>query len=317
MTKKQKIAVLKGGFSPEREVSLVSGQAVAKALRRLGHEAVEIDVTRQLWQQLEDVRPDLVFNALHGVWGEDGRVQGVLDMFGLPYTHSGVMASALAMDKNRAKAVLQSGGIRVPEGELVTLSDLVKPLPLPVPYVVKPNAQGSSVGVYLITEPDQKLPNDICSNVDMGEHVLVEKFIPGRELTVSVIGGQALCVTEIIAAQGFYDYKCKYNEGQARHVLPADIPHALSNLCLQWAVRAHQLLGCEGVSRVDYRFDDTGLGALENVNQKVLNQRLFVLEVNTQPGMTPLSLLPEQALHLGMDFDALCAGIIAHPVRAC
>ncbi len=298
-----RVAVLKGGMSSEREISLVTGASCAQALRRLDYDVVEIDVTHALWEQLAAEKPDVIFNALHGDWGEDGRVQGVLDMYGKPYTHSGVMASALAMDKHRAKHVLKSVGITVADGGLYPRVDIAQNHPIPVPYVVKPNGQGSSKSVYIIRDDDPEQRAVIADDVDMGERVVVESYIPGRELTVAVKDGEALCVTEIIP-KGWYDFEEKYGENAAEHVCPAKLPDYVTNLCLDWAAKAHDALGCRGVSRADFRFND------ENCTEENVVNKIVMLEVNTQPGMTPTSLVPEQAAHLGISFDQLCRWMV-------
>ena len=300
----QRIAVLKGGMSAEREVSLVSGQAVASALREQGFDVVEIDAAHNLWEQLHDADPDIVFNALHGEWGEDGKVQGILEHFGAPYTHSGVMASALAMDKHRSKAVLRSVGITVPDGTLVDRLSAAKHHPMEPPYVVKPNAQGSSVGVYIVPDGSNRPPIEMADNAEMGELVLAERFIPGRELTVTVMDGRALAVTEILPTSGWYDYKAKYADGGSRHVVPAEIPEKVADICKTWALLAHNTLGCQGVTRSDFRFNDINDDLSDIVN------KIVMLELNTQPGMTPTSLVPEQAAYVGMDFGQLCRWII-------
>ena len=296
MKKFSKIAVLKGGWSPEREVSLVSGAEAAKALREIGYDVVEIDADRNLAERLAEAKPDAVFNALHGQWGEDGCVQGLLEILGLPYTHSGVLASSLAMDKQRAKAVFENAGIPSPFGKIVSRADAAGGHVMKPPYVVKPNAQGSSVGVYIVREGDNRPPAELTSKEwALGEEVLVEKFIPGRELTVAVMGDRALCVTEITTALAFYDYEAKYADGGSTHVLPAEIPAEISERCLELSLRAHQALGCRGMSRADFRYDPAAVV-----------DGLFCLEVNTQPGLTPTSLAPEQAASLGVSFSELC-----------
>ena len=302
-----KVAVLKGGMSSEREVSLVSGAACAAALRDAGYEVIEIDVTFELWEQLKTAAPDVIFNALHGDWGEDGRVQGVLDMYGKPYTHSGVMASALAMDKHRAKHVLKAVGITVAHGGLFNRLDVAKSDPIATPYVVKPNGQGSSKSVYIVKDERSNQRAAIANDVEMGDEVVVEAYIPGRELTVAVKDGKAICVTEIIAAEsdnGWYDYEAKYGEGAARHQCPADLPDYVTELCLDWAAKAHDALGCRGVSRSDFRFND------ENCNESNVVNKIVMLEVNTQPGMTPTSLVPEQAAYVGINFVQLCRWMV-------
>ena len=298
-----RVAVLNGGMSSEREISLVTGEACAEALRGLDYDVVEIDVTHALWEQLTEAKPDVIFNALHGDWGEDGRVQGVLDMFGKPYTHSGVMASALAMDKHRAKHVLQSVGITVADGGLYDRLEVAKDHPIATPYVVKPNGQGSSKSVYIIQGDDSDQKAVIAADKDMGEKVVVETYIPGRELTVAVKDGEAICVTEIIP-KGWYDFEEKYGANAAEHVCPAELPDFVTELCLDWAEKAHKALGCRGVSRADFRFND------ENCNPSNVVNKIVMLEVNTQPGMTPTSLVPEQAAYVGIAFDQLCRWMV-------
>ncbi len=300
MSKKfNRIAILKGGWSPEREVSLNSGAAAAAALTEAGYEPVEIDAGRDLAERLIEAKPDAVFNALHGQWGEDGCVQGLMEVLGLPYTHSGVLASALAMDKQRAKAVFEDSAIPSPPGKIVSRKDAAGGHVMKPPYVVKPNAQGSSVGVFIVRAGDNRPPAELTSEEwALGDNVLVEKFIPGRELTVAVMGDRALCVTEITTSLTFYDYEAKYAAGGSKHVLPADLADDVTERCLDLALRAHQSLGCRGLSRADFRYDETADG-----------EKLFCLEVNTQPGLTATSLAPEQAAHLGISFPELCAWI--------
>jgi D-alanine-D-alanine ligase len=292
------VAVLMGGTSAEREVSLVSGEACAAALESCGYRVTRIDAGCDLPQRLIDLRPDRVFNALHGRFGEDGRVQGLLDVLGLPYTHSGVLASALAMDKPMAKRIFRSIGMRCPEGVVATLDELDAGLPLPAPLVVKPAAEGSSVGVTILMEDDPR-PLFARNDIDRHARVLVERYIPGRELTSAVIGDRALAVTEIRPREGFYDYRAKYTDGVAVHEVPAQLPPAVYDEVLDWAVRAHRALGCRGVSRADFRFNpDEG------------DDGLYILEVNTQPGMTPLSLVPEQAAYCGLPFAELVGQLV-------
>ncbi|NNE58651.1 MAG: D-alanine--D-alanine ligase [Hellea sp.] len=300
----QRIAVLKGGMSPERDVSLVSGAACAEALRAEGFDVTEIDVGHNIWEQLHAADPDVIFNALHGEWGEDGRIQGVLDLFGAPYTHCGVMASALAMDKHRSKAVLRDVGITVPDGTLAARTAVAQSHPMEPPYVVKPNAQGSSVGVYIVRDGANGPAAEVAENEAMGEMVLVEEFIPGRELTVSVMDGKALAVTEIIPTSGWYDYEAKYADGGSRHEVPAKISQDVEDLCKTWALLAHETLGCKGVTRSDFRFNE-----INNDLNDIVN-KIVMLELNTQPGMTPTSLVPEQAAHVGMSFGQLCRWIV-------
>jgi D-alanine-D-alanine ligase len=291
------IAVLLGGPSSERKVSLVSGAACADALERLGAKVSRIDPGKDVAQVLTATKPDLVFNALHGEWGEDGCVQGVLETLKLPYTHSGVLASALAMDKAKAKAVLAAAGVIVPGGGLYNRHDVARDHVLQPPYVVKPNAEGSSVGVFLVFEGANRPPEELASPAwTFGEDVMVEPYIRGLELAVAVLGEsngpRALAVTDIRASTGFYDYEAKYSEGGSIHVLPAPIPDTVRDRAMRMAELAHSALGCQGVTRSDFRYDD-------------INDLLVLLEVNTQPGMTPTSLVPEQAAHKGVGFDAL------------
>ncbi len=290
-----RVAVLLGGPSAEREVSLSSGRECAKALRTAGFEVIEIDAGEDLPQRLSDAAPDCVFNALHGRWGEDGCVQGMLEWLRIPYTHSGVLASALAMDKARAKQAYAAANLPIVQSVIATKDDVMARHVLPAPYVVKPNNEGSSVGVYLVMDGANSPPQ---LSAEMPEEVMVETYAPGRELTVSVMGERALCVTEIIT-EGWYDYDAKYRPGGSRHVLPAEIPVEITEACLDYAVRAHQVLGCRGLSRTDFRWDEgRGLAGL------------VLLETNTQPGMTPTSLSPEQAAHCGIDFPELCAWLV-------
>lgn len=292
MTKR--IAVLLGGMSAERPVSLVSGKACAEALRRKGWDVVEIDPTRELAKQLADAAPDVVFNGLHGEWGEDGKVQGILEHYGAPYTHSGVLASALAMDKQRAKAVLELFGARCPEGKLVNRFDAAREHVYEPPYVIKPNAQGSSVGVFIIPEGSNRPPSELAAaDWQLGDEMLAEKFIPGRELTVAVMGDNALGVTEIIPKTRFYDYEAKYAAGGSVHEIPAKVPQTVADEARRLALIAHEAMGCRGLTRSDFRYDESAAGGL------------WLLEINTQPGMTPTSLAPEQAAWNGIEFDDL------------
>ena len=290
-----RIAVLMGGISAEREVSLVSGALCAAALRERGYEVSEIDAGRDLAEKLRAANPDIVFNALHGRYGEDGCVQGLLEWLGLPYTHSGVLASALAMDKNASKRLFAAAGLPVAESLLAPTEAVRRAHPMPPPYVVKPNNEGSSVGIYLV---DAAANGPAKLGSEMPDEVMVEAYIAGRELTVSVMRGEALAVTDIYTS-GWYDYDAKYKEGGSRHVVPADIPLEISEACKDYALRAHNALGCKGLTRADFRWDE--VRGLEG---------LFILEVNTQPGMTPTSLAPEQAALCGMDFATLCAALV-------
>jgi D-alanine-D-alanine ligase len=289
-----RVAVLMGGLSAEREVSLVSGRECAKALRVAGYEVVEVDCDRDLPARLAEIRPDVCFNALHGRWGEDGCVQGILEWMGLRYTHSGVLSSALAMDKAKAKEVYTAAGLPIVTSVIATKEAVEAGHVLPPPYVVKPNNEGSSVGVYIV-HPGSNAPRLAAT---MPEMVMVETYAPGRELTTTVIGDRALCVTDILTS-GWYDYDAKYTTGGSSHVVPAVLPDEITAACLDYALRAHRALGCRGVSRTDFRWDEArGLDGL------------ILLETNTQPGMTPTSLVPEQAAHMGMSFPELCAWMV-------
>ena len=292
------VAVLMGGLSAERQVSLSSGEECAKALERLGARVSRIDAGRDLANVLSGlIRPDVALNCLHGKWGEDGCVQGVLETLGIPYTHSGVLASALAMDKDKSKAVLKAAGIRVPGGGLFDRREVATRHVIDPPYVVKPNAEGSSVGVYLIREGANDLATEVgAPDWAYGEQVMVEPFIPGKELAVAVLGEptgpRALTVTDITPTKGFYDYEAKYAKGGSIHVRPAALPPHVFEAALRQAELAHAAMGCRGVSRTDFRYDD-------------VKDDLVLLEVNTQPGMTPTSLAPEQAAHVGMSYEDL------------
>ena len=290
----KRIAVLMGGWSAEREVSLVSGKACADALEARGYAVTRIDLKRDLSVLLTALqpRPDVVFNALHGRWGEDGNIQAVLNILGIPYTHSGVLASAVAMDKAMAKKLFEAEGIPCPPGEVVSMEQLRAGAVMEPPYVIKPVDEGSSVGVHIVQSGDNNLPLD---DLEAGRPVLVEKYIVGREFTVSVMGDRALAVTELRPHEGFYDYAAKYTDGKTTHLCPAPVSDDVAQLAMEYAVTAHKALGCRGVSRADFRYDDT-----ENDPGD-----LFMLEVNTQPGMTPLSLVPEQAAHAGIPFGDL------------
>ena len=290
-----KVAVLMGGPSAEREVSLVSGRECAKALREEGYDVTELDAGQDIAERLRALAPDVVFNALHGRWGEDGCVQGILEWLHIPYTHSGILASSLAMDKERTKDVYRAHGLPVVPSLLASKADVSAGHVMAPPYVVKPYNEGSSVGVYIVQEAANRPPK---LDENMPETVMVEAYAAGRELTTTVMGDQALTVTEIIT-EGWYDYDAKYTEGGSRHVCPADIPQDIFDLCMEYAVTAHQALGCRGVSRTDYRWDEAR-GA----------EGLVLLETNTQPGMTPTSLSPEQARAVGMSFGALCAWMV-------
>lgn len=290
-----KVAVLMGGPSAEREVSLSSGRECAAALRDEGFQVVTVDAGPDLSDRLRAEKPDVVFNALHGRWGEDGCVQGMLEWLGIPYTHSGVLSSALAMDKQRSKAVFRNAGLPVMESVIAARDDVRAGHVMAAPYVVKPNNEGSSVGVYIVHEAANGPPQ---LSDDMPETVMVETFAPGRELTTTVMGDRALTVTDIVT-DGWYDYDAKYRLGGSTHVVPADIPQEIFDLCMEYALRAHAALGCRGVSRTDFRWDEAR-GA----------DGLILLETNTQPGMTPTSLSPEQAAVKGMSFGALCRWMV-------
>jgi D-alanine-D-alanine ligase len=297
-----KVAVLMGGWSAEREVSLTSGRGIAAACRTLGHEVVEIDMDRNVAATLTDAAPDVVFNALHGTPGEDGSIQGLMDILGLKYTHSGVTTSAIAIDKELTKRILVPQGIPMPAGRMVTSESLFAADPLPRPYVLKPVNEGSSVGVAIVTDASN-YGNPIARGArgpwqEFAE-LLAEPFIAGKELTVAVLGDEALAVTELQPTQGFYDYEAKYTDGLTVHVCPADLPAEITAACLKYAREAHRALGCKGTSRSDFRWDPAqGLAGL------------YLLEVNTQPGMTPLSLVPEQARHCGIAYEMLVQRLI-------
>lgn len=304
-----KVAVLKGGISAERDVSLVSGSACAEALRSEGYTVVEIDAHPDtLVQELKAAAPDVVFNGLHGDWGEDGEVQGILEQLELPYTHSGVAASKLAMNKDWAKNILALHGITVPQGRVETRADIGKGGILPVPYVVKPNGSGSSASVYIVTEETSVLLAKIRDDEGLGDAPVVEPFIPGRELTVSVLGGKALCVTEIVPQGDWYDYEAKYVSGGSHHIVNVPLPKGVTELALRNAEIAHRALGCAGVTRADFRLNDTNW--TENPSEVDVVNGLVMLEVNTQPGMTPTSLVPEQCQSHGMSFGALCRWMV-------
>jgi len=300
MTGFKRVAVLLGGLSAEREVSLVSGRACAKALRDEGFDVVEIDAGHDLAERLRQAKAEAAFNALHGRWGEDGCVQGVLELMQIPYTHSGVLASALAMHKERAKDAFRGAGIPVVPSMVVDRREASARHVMEPPYVIKPVNEGSSVGVYIIRKGDNRPPAALGSGEwALSNAMMVEEYVPGRELTVAVMGDRALAVTEIVPKTAFYDYDAKYAPGGSEHVVPAKIPDVVRDEALALAERAHAALGCRGVSRADFRYDDTnGRG------------RLIVLEVNTQPGMTPTSLVPEQAAYTGMSFRKLVRWIL-------
>jgi D-alanine-D-alanine ligase len=291
------VAVLMGGWSSEREVSLVTGKGVAEALERVGYRVTTIDMERDIAARLAAVKPDVVFNALHGTPGEDGSVQGMLDLMGIPYTHSGLATSVVAIDKHLTKQMLVPFGIPMPGGQVIKSATLFERDPLPRPYVLKPVNEGSSVGVAIVTE-EGNMGNPIGRFVEgpwlQYEELLAEPFIKGKELTVAVLGDRALAVTELLPVKGFYDYDAKYTDGLTTHVCPAQMPHEVTQALLAYALKAHRLLGCKGASRSDFRWDDSqGLAGI------------YLLEVNTQPGMTPLSLVPEQAKYCDISYEEL------------
>ncbi len=301
------IVVLMGGWSAERAVSLLSGAGVADALESLGHRVTRIDMGRDVAARLADAAPDLVFNALHGTPGEDGSVQGLLDLMGLRYTHSGLATSVIAIDKVLTKQALVPHGIPMPGGRVIRSADLFAGDPLARPYVLKPVNEGSSVGIAIVTEDGnygQPIGRDVAGPWQAFGELLAEPYVRGRELTTAVLGGRALGVTELRPKSGFYDYDAKYTDGMTEHLFPAPIPGEITDACMALAVEAHRLLGCRGASRADFRWDDErGVDGL------------FLLEVNTQPGMTPLSLVPEQARHTGMSYPELVGAIVEEALR--
>lgn len=291
------VAVLMGGWSSEREVSLVTGKGVCDALQTLGYRVTPIDMGRDVATVLAGAKPDVVFNALHGTPGEDGSVQGMLDLMGIPYTHSGLATSVIAIDKVLTKQALVPFGIPMPGGMTVKSKVLFEGDPLNRPYVVKPVNEGSSVGVAIVTEDGnygKPIGRDVPGPWQQFEELLVEPFIRGRELTVAVLADRALCVTELLPVKGFYDYDAKYTEGLTTHVCPAQVPEEIARAMMGYALKAHRVLGCKGASRSDFRWDD-----------EKGTEGIFLLEVNTQPGMTPLSLVPEQARHCGISYEQL------------
>jgi D-alanine-D-alanine ligase len=290
------VAVLMGGWSAEREISLRSGRACADAAERAGFRVTRVDVGRDIASVLTALKPDAALNVLHGRPGEDGTLQGILEILGIPYSHSGVMASAVAMQKDVAKVVMKAGGVPVPDGRVVSRHEAAKSHPLPRPYVLKPIAEGSSVGVFIVTEQHEHPPQELTrEDWAFGEQVLCERYIPGKELTCAVMGDKALDVIEIEAATQFYDFEAKYAPGGSKHVLPAKISPFVYQEVRRLAFKAHHALGCRGVTRADFRYDDQAAGT----------EGLVCLEVNTQPGMTETSLVPELAIHAGLTFDEL------------
>ena len=295
------VAVLMGGWSAERDVSLRSGKACADALDKVGgYKISRVDVDRDIAATLRALKPDAALNVLHGRPGEDGTLQGMLEVLGIPYSHSGVLASALAMQKDLAKTVLKAAQVPVPGGRMATRAEAAKAHVLPRPYVIKPVAEGSSVGVFIVRE-DMKHPPQELTRADWkyGDLIMVEPFIAGKELTCTVIGDKATGVIEIVPATKFYDYEAKYAPGGSKHILPAQIPRAATDEAMELAVAAHRALGCRGVTRTDFRYDDTGP-----------KHRMILLETNTQPGMTPTSLVPEQAAYLGISYAKLCRWMV-------
>jgi D-alanine-D-alanine ligase len=295
--KHTKVAVLMGGWSVERKVSLASGEACAEAIKKLGYETYMVDVQRDtIMRILADMQPQIAFNALHGTWGEDGCASALLETLQIPYTHSGVLASSVAMDKEKSKALFRAAGIPVADSKMVDLETAAKQHPMALPYVLKPVAGGSSVGVHIVDHTSNGPKEIILQQREIyGDQVMVEKFIPGRELTCAVMGNVALGVMDIVPQIGFYDYEAKYAEGGSEHIYPADVPQEIYRKCQKLAIMAHQALGCRGISRSDFRYDDTQGGSGD----------VIILEINTQPGMTGTSLVPELAKHAGHSFEEL------------
>ena len=301
MSARKHVAVLMGGWSAEREVSLRSGKACADAAERAGYRVSRVDVGRDIAQVLAALKPDCALNVLHGRPGEDGTLQGLLEIVGIPYSHSGVMASSVAMQKDVAKIVLKAAGVPVPGGRVVDRREAARAHVLPPPYVIKPIAEGSSVGVFIVREDQAHPPQELTrADWSYGERLLGEPFIPGKELTCAVVAGKATGVIKIIANTKFYDYEAKYAPGGSTHLLPAPVSEEVTEACRRLALQAHKALGCRGVSRADFRYDDSLPGITG----------LACLEVNTQPGMTQTSLVPELAAHAGMSFEALVAWMI-------
>ncbi|WP_114228432.1 MULTISPECIES: D-alanine--D-alanine ligase [Sphingomonas] len=308
MNRDQHVVVLMGGWSSEREVSLMSGKGVADALRERGWSNVStLDMGRDVAERLNELKPDVVFNALHGHPGEDGTVQGMLELMGIPYTHSGVTTSAIAIDKELTKLLLVPAGVRMPRGTMVKSADLHSGDPLPRPYVLKPVNEGSSVGVAIVTAEGNygsPIGRDVAGPWAEFDELLAEPFIAGHELTVAVLGDEALCVTELKPKVGFYDFDSKYTDGLTEHICPARVPDEIAQSMLDMALTAHRVLGCKGASRSDFRWDDTQGEA-----------GVYLLEVNTQPGMTPLSLVPEQARQRGISYGELVEQLIAEALQ--
>jgi len=294
----KRVAVVYGGWSSERPVSISSGTEMSEGAREAGYDVVEIDATRDLARQLEEAAPDVILNGLHGPWGEDGTVQGLFEILDIPYSHSGVLASALAMDKVKSKVIFAQAGLDVAKDVEVTREQAAQAHPLKPPYVIKPVNEGSSFGIVFVREGANGPAAEIARpDWPYGDDLMAEEYIPGRELTVAVLGDRPLAVTEITTLREFYDFDAKYTEGGSRHVVPADLPDEVTDAALSAALKAHQVLGCRGVSRSDFRFDEA-------------KSRLVILETNTQPGMTPFSLVPEQAAYCGISFSELMAWMI-------
>lgn len=298
---KKRVIVLMGGMSSERDVSLVSGKAIADALITLGHDVNKVDCTSDIASMINSLNftPDVVFNALHGRYGEDGCIQGVLNLLNIPYTHSGVLASALAMDKPMAKRLFKEAGIPCAKHVIASRAEILDGNVMEPPYVVKPLNEGSSIGIQIVNDEEIR-PIMTNTQYSWDNKVMVEKYIPGRELTVAVMGDRALGVTELRTDDGFYDYKAKYTEGRANHTFPASLPESIYKTAMAYAEKAHKALGCRGITRADLRYDDTTSDP----------GTLVMLEINTQPGMTTLSLVPEQAARVGIDFNNLVAWMV-------
>ena len=296
------VAILMGGWSAERNVSMMSGEACAVALKKAGFNVVMIDVRREtIHSVLLDLKPHVAFNALHGKWGEDGCCSALLETLSIPYTHSGVLASALAMNKHKSKAIFREAGIPVAESRMVDIDEAAASHPMAIPYVIKPVDEGSSVGVHIVDRTSNGPASKILEQRDIfGSQVMVERFIPGRELTCAVMGDIGLGVIDIVPQVGFYDYQAKYAPGGSQHILPADVSNDIYRKCQQYAIKAHQSLGCKGVTRADFRYDDS----------PGQEGQLFLLEINTQPGMTGTSLVPELAAHAGHSFEELVTWMV-------
>jgi D-alanine-D-alanine ligase len=295
------VAVLLGGWSAEREVSLASGAACAAALRRAGFRVTEIDVDRRIAETLNRVAPDVAFNALHGKWGEDGCMSAILETMQIPYSHSGVLASALAMNKEKSKTIFRAAGIPVANSRIVPLEEAAGNHPLPLPYVLKPVAEGSSVGVHIVDHSSNGPASIILEQRELyGDEIMAERFVPGKEITCAVMGDVALDIIDIVPAVGFYDYRAKYAPGGSTHILPAQILQDDYRKVQHYALAAHRALGCRGISRADFRYDDKRSGGSE----------IVLLEINTQPGMTSTSLVPELATHAGHSFEELVTWMV-------